>query len=80
MNVTTRVRNVALWSVEERSEDTIVDRTKNVDQNDGESDEDVVEVHDGRREEDAEVERRRKSRFICPQNTGGNSRRHSENL
>lgn len=78
-NVTDRVCSVALCGANERSEDAIVDRRKKVDQKRDEDGEDDVEMHDGRREEDAEVESARKSGFIYPGNTGGSLRRHSEN-
>ena len=57
-NVTNRVCGVILWSVEERGEDTIVRGVKEVDQDDGDGNKDIIDVHGGRRGEDVETERR----------------------
>ena len=57
-NVTDRVCGVVLRSIEERGEDSIIGGVKEIDQDDGDGDEDVVDVHGGRRGEGAEIEKR----------------------
>lgn len=57
-NVTDGVCGVVLRGIQERGEDAIVGGVKEIDQDDSDGDEDIIDVHGGRRGEDAEIEKR----------------------